>query len=49
MDVLGSMEMDRLMEGDWDNVGGELGMLDGFGDGISDMLGDALVDGIVDG
>ena len=41
--------MDGLVEGNWDNDGSELGMLDGIGDGITDMLGEALVDGIGDG
>ena len=49
MDVLGSTEGCGLTEGDWDNVGGELGMLDGFGDGITEVLGEALIDGIGDG
>ena len=49
-DMLGSAKGGgvRLAEGDWDNVGEELGMLDGIGDGITDMLGE-LVDGIGDG
>ena len=48
--VLGSSkEGCGLMEGDWENVGGELGMLDGSGDGISEVLGNALFDGIIDG
>jgi hypothetical protein len=32
--MLGSTEMDGLMEGDWDNVGDKLGMLDGGSDGM---------------
>jgi len=39
-DMLGSAEMDGLIEGDWDNVGSELGMLDEIGDGISEVLGE---------
>ncbi len=31
--MLGSAEMDGLSEGDWDNVDGELEMLDGIVDG----------------
>ena len=47
--MLGSTEMDGLTEGGWDNVGGELEMLDGLDDGITEVVGEALVDGIADG
>ena len=39
-DKLGLVEMDGLIEGNWDNVGGELGMLDGISDGISEVFGE---------
>ena len=39
-DMLGSAEMDGLIEGNWDNDGNELGILDGFSDGISEVLGE---------
>ena len=39
--MLGSTEGCGLMEGDWNIVGCELGMLDGFGDGITEVLGEA--------
>ncbi len=30
------------MEGDWDNVGGELRMLDSAGDGMDEVLGERV-------
>ena len=36
--MLGSAEIDGLIEGNWDNDGSELGMLDWFGGGISEVL-----------
>ncbi len=41
-DTLGSTEMDGLTEGDWDNVGGELGMLDRASDGMGEVLGERV-------
>ncbi len=40
--MLGSTEGLGLTEGDLDNVGGELGMLDSAGDGIMDEVLDNL-------
>ena len=40
--MLGSTEMDGLTEGDWDNVGRELGMVDGANDDITEVLGERV-------
>ena len=47
--MLGSADLDGLIEGNWDNEMLGEALVDGVSDGISDMLGEALVDGIGDG